>query len=370
VRVALVCPYAWEAAGGVQVHVKNLATRLLEHGHEVAVVTPTTSTPPDPWVRSVGGPVRVSYQGTVAPIAPLSYRRVRSALASFRPDVVHVHEPLTPSASMFATLLAQAPVVATVHAYLDRSIAMELAAPVLRRIWRRVAIGIAVSEAAASFLRRVLPEAVLEIVPNGVDVGAFAGAEPRSDLPAGRRILWVNRLDAQKGFPVALAAFAKVLAEIPDAVLVVVGEGKDREALALLTEHARARVDMRGAVPNDQVPSYLAGCEVFVSPAVGQESFGIALVEAMAVGRPVVATDIPGYREVLSNGVEGLAVPPRDPEALAAALVRVLAEPELAKRLGEAGRERARTFDWPIVVDRVEELYTRAIESAGYDRPR
>ena len=369
-RVALVCPYAWESAGGVQVHVKNLAARLLERGHEVIALTPTTAAPPERWVRSVGRPVRVSYQGTVAPIAPLSYRRVRSTLASFRPDVVHVHEPLTPSASMFAALAAKAPVVATVHAYLDRSIAMELAAPILRRIWGRVTIGVAVSEAAASFLRRILPDAALEIVPNGVDVGAFAGAEPRDGLPSGRRILWVNRLDSQKGFPIALAAFSKVLGDVSDAVLVVVGEGKDREALGLLTESARARIDMRGAAPNEEVPSYLAACEVFVSPAVGQESFGIALVEAMAAGLPVVATDIPGYREVVSDGVEGLLVPPRDPEALAAGLVRVLTERELAKRLGEAGRERARTFDWPLVVDRVEELYLRAIESAGYDRPR
>ena len=369
-RVALVCPYAWEAAGGVQVHVKNLATRLLERGHEAIVLAPTTVSPPEPWVRSVGRPVRIPYQGTVAPIAPLSYRRVRSTLTAFLPDVVHVHEPLTPSASMYATLASKAPVVATVHAYLDRSVAMELAAPVLRRIWRRVTVGIAVSEAAASFLRRVVRDAELEIVPNGVDVGAFADAGAREDLPVGRRILWVNRLDAQKGFPVALAAFSKVIAEFPDALLVVVGEGKDREALTLLTEPARVRVEMRGAVPNELVPSYLAAAEVFVSPAVGQESFGIALVEAMAAGLPVVATDIPGYREVVSDGVEGLLVPPRDPEALAAGLIRVLREPELASRLGGAGRERARTFDWPIVVDRLEELYTRAIESAGYDRPR
>jgi phosphatidylinositol alpha-mannosyltransferase len=182
--------------------------------------------------------------------------------------------------------------------------------------------------------------------------------------------LWVNRLDAQKGFPIALAAFTKVLAEVPDAVLVVVGDGKDREALALLMGSARARVDMRGAQPNERVPSFLAACEVFVSPAVGQESFGIALVEAMAAGLPVVATDIPGYREVVSDGVEGLLVSPRDPEALAAGLVRVLTVPGLAARLGEAGRERARTFDWPIVVDRLEELYGRAIESAGYHRQR
>jgi phosphatidylinositol alpha-mannosyltransferase len=185
VRIALVCPYAWQASGGVQVHVKQLAGRLRDRGHEVTVLTPTIEPPSEPWVRSVGRPVRVPYRGTVAPIAPLAYRRTRALLAEVCPDVVHVHEPLTPSASMYATLVATVPVVATVHAYLDRSIAMELAAPLLRRVWKRVTVGIAVSEAAASFLRRVVPDAALEIVPNGVDVDAFAGAEPLEDLPAG-----------------------------------------------------------------------------------------------------------------------------------------------------------------------------------------
>jgi phosphatidylinositol alpha-mannosyltransferase len=269
---------------------------------------------------------------------------------------------------MYATLTSAVPVVATVHAYLDRSAVMKAAAPILRRVWRKVAIGVAVSEAAASFLRRAVPAAELEIVPNGIDVSVFSTAEPRNDLPSGRRVLWVNRLDTQKGFPVALAAFSKVLVEVPDATFVVVGEGKDRESLRLLTEQALARVDMRGAVENVEVPKYHAGCELFVASAVGQESFGMAVVEAMAAGIPVVASDIPGYREVVTDGVDGLLVPPRDPEALAAGLVRVLREPELAKRLGEAGRERARTFDWPIVVDRIEEVYGRAIETAGYDR--
>ncbi len=156
-RIALVCPYAWQASGGVQVHVKHLAVRLRDRGHETVVLAPTIAPPREPWVRSVGRPIRVPYRGTVAPIAPLSYRRTRGALTEFRPDVVHVHEPLTPSASMFAALASSAPVVATVHAYLDRSVAMELAAPLLRRVWKRVAVGVAVSEAAASFLRRALP---------------------------------------------------------------------------------------------------------------------------------------------------------------------------------------------------------------------
>ena len=369
-RIALVCPYAWEAAGGVQVHVRNLAAHLLERGHDVIVWSPSFGAPEDPWVRSVGRPTRIGYRGTVAPIAPLSFRRVGRALEDWQPDLVHVHEPLAPSASMYATLLSRAPVVATVHAYLDRSRLMEAAAPVLRRVWARVTIGVAVSGAAASFLRRALPQAALEIVPNGVDVRAFTGPSAAADLPAGRRVLWTNRLDPQKGFPIAVAAFSKLLTDVPDAVFIVIGDGRDREALGLLTASVRERVHLLGTIPNDRLPPYHAAAEAFVSAATGQESFGIALVEAMAAGLPVVATDIPGYREVVTDGVEGLLVPPRDPEALAAGLVRVLTEPQLAERLGRAGRERARSFDWPVVVDRLEELYGRAIEGAGYDRSR
>ncbi len=361
------CPYAWEAAGGVQVHVRRLSAKLRERGHDVVVLAPGSRPPDEPWVRRVGRPLPVSYAGTVARIAPLPFRRTRAALAAFRPDVVHVHEPLTPSVSMFATLASRAPVVATVHAYLDRSRAMELAAPVLRRVWARVAVGVAVSEAAASFLRRSLPGVDLEVVPNGVDVRAFEAPRPM-DLPEGRRIAWVNRLDPQKGFAIAVAAFAKVVAEMSDARLIVAGEGRDRETLGLLPEAARDRVSLLGTIPNDLVPSVHAASEVFVSSAWGQESFGIAVVEAMAAGLPVVVSDIPGYREVVDHGVEGLLVPPRDPEALAAALLRVLRDPSLAERLGRAGRARARAYDWSIVVDRLEACYARAIEGAGYDR--
>jgi phosphatidylinositol alpha-mannosyltransferase len=371
VRIAVVCPYAWEAAGGVQVHVRNLAMRLRDREHDVAVLSAGWAAPREPWVRIVGRPVRVPYRGTVAPIAPLAYRRTRDVLASFDPDLVHVHEPLAPSVSMYATLTSPSPVVATVHAYLDRSRAMERAAPVLRRVWADVAVGVAVSEAAARFLRRALGGVDLEIVPNGVDVAAWSQpARVADDLPAGRRIVWAHRLDPQKGFPVAVAAFAKVVDAVPEAVLIVAGEGADREALDLLTPSVRERVHLLGTVRNDELPAIHAAGDAFVAAAVGQESFGVVLLEAMAAGLPVVATDIPGFREVVTQGLHGLLVPPRDPEALAAGLVRVLTEPGLPERLGEAGREHAREYDWAIVVERLEELYERALQRPRRQRRR
>jgi phosphatidylinositol alpha-mannosyltransferase len=314
-------------------------------------------------VRAVGRPVRIPYNGSVAPISPrpATLRAVGVALEEFEPDLVHVHEPLTPSASMAAVLKAgEAPVVATFHAFGERSRLLDLAAPVLRPVWRRIAVRIAVSEAAASFVSARFGDG-LAIVPNGVDVGLFARATPVGGLPKGRRILFVNRLEPRKGFRVAAEAFGIMAADRPDAVLVVAGDGEERSALADLPPDVRRRVVMLGNVDHDDLPPYHAACEVFVGPARGGESFGIVLVEAMAAGLPVVASDIPGYREVVRGGVDGLLVPPSDPVALAAALAEVLDDPALAERLGAAGRERAGTYDWDAVAARLEERYAEAL---------
>jgi len=172
-------------------------------------------------------------------------------------------------------------------------------------------------QAAAGFLRRVVAGPV-QIVPNGVDVERFAHPGPAAEgLPPGRRVLWVNRLDPQKGFGVLVEAFDRLARERPDTCLVVAGDGRDRGALERLPAEVRRRVVSLGTVPHDALPSYHAAADVFVAAATGQESFGIVLVEAMAAGVPVVATDIPGYREVVRDDVDGLLVPPGDPEALA-----------------------------------------------------
>ena len=366
-RVALVCPYAWDAPGGVQIHVAQLARRLLDRGHEVLVLAPGSNSAVDPWVRVVGAPVRVPYRGTVAPICftPASARRVRTALGAFAPDVVHAHEPLTPSTSMQAVRAATAPVVATFHANLGRSRLMEVAAPVLRGVYRRIDAAIAVSDAAASFLARAIPERAVRVVPNGVDTRPFAaGVRPSEGLPDGRILLWVNRLDPQKGFPIAVAAFERLAARFPDLSFVVAGDGKDRDAVHALAEPIRRRVLLLGRVPHAEVPAYLASADAFVSPATGQESFGIVLVEAMAAGVPVVATDIAGYREVVRDGIDGLLVRSGDPEVLAEALGRVLEEPDLASRLSAAGRERASGFDWDQVAPRIEAVYREVTQGA------
>ncbi len=362
-RVLLACPYSWDAPGGVQVHVRQLAVELRARGHEVLVLAPGERPAADPWIRVVGRPFRVPYRGTVAPIcfSARSWRRIRAALRSFRPDLVHVHEPLTPSTSMLVVRAAGVPVVATFHAHLDRSRLLAVAAPALRPTWRRIDRCIAVSEAAAEFVSCAFPGR-LAIVPNGVDVRMFEepGASA-SGLPPGRRLLWVGRLDPQKGFPVAVRAFARLAPEFPDLSFVVAGDGRDRGAVGMLDEADARRVVVLGSVPHERLPAYHAAADVFVSSATGQESFGLVLVEAMAAGVPVVASDIAGYREVVRDGIDGVLVPPGDPSALAAAVRRVLEDPALAKLLTENSRARAREFSWDVVTERLEAVYAEAV---------
>jgi phosphatidylinositol alpha-mannosyltransferase len=362
VRILLACPYSWDAPGGVQVHVGQLAAQLSKRGHRVLVLAPGERAPREPWVHLVGKPTNVRYQGTVAPICfrPESYTRVRHEVRAFRPDLVHAHEPLTPSTGMFAVLSSRrVPVVATFHAYTERSRLYSVAAPILRRVWRRLRIKIAVSQAAASFVQERFGPGI-RIVPNGCDVDLFAHADPAEGLPAGRRFLWVGRLDPQKGFPVAVEAFGLLADELPDLWFVVVGEGQELAALSRLARPARARVKLVGRVAHDRLPGYYRGADVYVSPALGQESFGLVLVEAMASGVPVVASDIPGYREVVRNGVDGVLVPPADPQAIASAVRPMLTDPVVAKRFSEAGRARAQAFRWERVVDQLEAAYREA----------
>jgi len=362
VRVALVCPYAWDDPGGVQTHARELGARLLADGHQVVALAPVRhAAAADPWVEAVGRPVNIPYNASNAPIDPRPWSRgaVRHALAAFGPEVVHVHEPLVPSTSLWATLEARVPVVATFHSGASRSRLFDLASPVLRRVAQRLAVRVAVSQAAANFAGARIGGS-FEIVPNGVDVGRFATAE-QADLGPGTKLLFVGRLDERKGFPVVVEAFGRLAGAHPDLRLVVVGDGPHRDAVEALPAGVRERVRMLGAVPNVDLPPISAACDLYAGPSVGGESFGVVLVEAMAAGLPVVASDTPGYDEVIRDERDGLLVPTRDPAALAGALARVLGDPALAERLRSAGRERAAVFDWTVVVARLEELYGRAI---------
>ena len=367
-RILLVCPYAWEAPGGVQVHVRGQAAALRAAGHQVEIIAPgdPASERATEGLSIVARPVRIPYKGTVAPVAPMPTQRgrVRQVISRFAPDVVHVHEPLTPSTSSYATFASSVPVVATFHAYAERSNLVRYGAPFVRPIWNRLSARIAVSDEAASYVSGPLRPRP-EVIPNGVDVDAVAAAA-RSPAPAaadGETILWVNRLDRQKGFGVAIDAFERVAAARADATLVVAGDGPDRGLIDRATPKARARMRMLGSVAHEDLPDLYASADVFVAPATGQESFGIVLIEAMAAGTPVVASDIPGYRSVARGGLDARMVRPGDAAALAAAVEDVLADPTAAGVMSAAGRERAKEFSWERIIPLLEGVYERVLGS-------
>lgn len=361
-RIVQVSPYSWDVPGGVQVHVKELSAHLRELGHEVRILAPgrRRGRRDDAWIVGLAVPVRGN--GSVARISfgPHVGNVVGGALREFQPDIIHVHEPLVPSVSMHAVLNANAPVVATFHSNVgpDRvsSFWFTLAAPLVRPVWNKLARRIAVSEAARHSVTSRMGDGDLLIVPNGVAVDRFAAAQP-AVLGTGRHLLFVGRLEERKGFRIAVQAFAELAGLYPDLRLLVIGDGSERDAVDDLPPPVRDRVDMLGRVDDDRLASYLKAVDLYIGPATGGESFGIVLAEAMAAGLPIVASDIPGYRDVARNGLEALLVAPGDPGALVAGVRRVLDDPALAISLGECGAARAHDFAWDSVTERLIEVY-------------
>lgn len=372
-RVALVCPYSLAVPGGVQSHVLQLAHVLEQLGDEVTVVAPEAGTA-DAGARGrhvdVGGTSRVRFNDSVAPVAlgPGTVRRTRRALAQARPDVVHVHEPMVPWTGLTAAYASPAPVVATFHAWSDRDRLYALTRPLARLLARRIAARVAVSEPAAAYHARALgwPAGSFRIVPNGVDVARFAGAQPFEEVAgsAAPSLLFVGRLEPRKGLDPLVRAFTRLKADRPDLQLHVVGEGAQLDhARGLLPARLRADVHFHGRVPAEDVPRWFASCDLYVSPALGGESFGIVLLEAMAAGRPFVASSIPGYASVATDGVQGRLVPPGGVTELADAIGVLLDNPALRTAMGAEGASTARAYDWRRVTARLRGLYEQVAAS-------
>ncbi len=362
-RIVQVCPYSWDANGGVQIHIRQLAQQLRSRGHEVLILAPGDEIGVRDDAHIVGRTVTLWSNGSVAKVCltPSVTRAVRAELARFAPDIIHVHEPFAPLVSTTAVLRANAPVVGTFHSYVDargtEGRIYTALAPLLRSVWRKVDRRIAVSQAARLSASSRLGEGFMQIVPNGAEVEHFGRAKAATDVPPGRKLLFVGRLEPRKGFPIALKAFAELAPQYPDLRLVIVGDGPEREAVHQVAPELRARVHMMGKVTYEALPTYHQAADIFISPATGSESFGIVLVEAMAAGLPVVASDINGYREVARNGKEGLLVKPSDPSALAAGVRTLLDDPAYAQRLGDAGYRRSRSFSWDRILDELELVY-------------
>jgi phosphatidylinositol alpha-mannosyltransferase len=367
VKIALVCPYDWSKPGGVKAHVSNLAEFLLDR-HDVRIFAPASQRLSregmDRHVQDVGRPVPIRYNRSVAPVglSPRVILRMKHMLQDYNPHVTHIHEPLAPWVSMAATVAGPMPKIGTFHAWSDSDRIYQLTAPFIRKIVQDLKVRVAVSPSAQSFAAKAMgvSAGTFRILPNGVDDHRFATAEPLPDLVNHDRplLLFVGRLEKRKGLEILIKAFLRLRASGRHLRLCIVGEGPERERCqSLIPPSLRTEVLFVGAVSHAELPRYHASADVFVSPATGGESFGIVLLEGMAAGLPIVASDIPGYRTVMADGVQGRMVPPEDSIALADALEVLLANAKLRSAMAAEGQRTARAYSWDVVGGRVEAMY-------------
>jgi phosphatidyl-myo-inositol alpha-mannosyltransferase len=377
VRVGIVCPYTWDVPGGVQAHVRDLAEELLRQGHEVSVLTPVDEPDeadlPD-WVVPAGRAVPVPYNGSVARLAfgPLSLARTRRWLRDGRFDVLHVHEPTVPSLSMLATFAARGPMVATFHTATTRSRALQVFGTALQPGLEKITGRIAVSPAA----RRVVVEHLggdAVLVPNGVAVTRFEGAEPLPGRgfpgePDAPTVTFLGRIDEpRKGLAVLLEALPELVLRVPDVRLLVAGPGDVAEVRESVPAQLRDRVRLLGLVSDEDKPRVYASGDAYCAPNTHGESFGIVLIEAMATGTPVVASDLEAFRRVLEEGAAGVLFPVGDAAALAERLAALLADPARRAALAATGHEVVRRYDWPTVTRMVLAVYETVRAAAPVD---
>ncbi len=364
-RIGIACPYSWDVPGGVQQHVRDLAEALIELGHEVSVIAPADEDRPlPPYVVPAGKAVPVPYNGSVARLAfgPLSTHRVRRWLKEGTFDVLHVHEPSVPSLSLLACWVAAGPIVATVHTAMRKSRILLATMPVLRSALEKIDGRIAVSEAARStFVEHLGGDAVL--IPNGVATRRYLHAAPLDGWPgAGGAIGFLGRMDeSRKGLAVLLKAFELLAPDRPGLRLLIAGHGDIEEQRSRLPASLRDRAVFLGEVSEEDKVRVLHSVDVFCSPNTGGESFGIVTAEAMAAGLPIVASDIPAFRDVLRDGSAGELFVTGDAADLARVTSRLLDDSARRAELSVAALEAVADYDWGTVARKVLSVYETVV---------
>jgi len=374
VKLALVSPYDFAYPGGVTEHVASLAEQFIASGHEVHIVAPSSDDDAEP-ISSVAAPmhrigrvVSIPTNGSVARItlSLRSYLQAKTLLQQEQFDLIHLHEPLMPALPLTVLRHSNTTNVGTFHAFRNTPLTYFYGKPILRPFFRKLHGHITVSSAAREFVGEYFP-ADYRVIPNGIDYPRFFRRyEPLPQLADDRpTVLFVGRLEKRKGLKFLLRAWPMVLDRQPNARLVVVGRGRPLEGYRRFARRQGWSADdvvFAGYVPAEDLPRYYQSCDVFCAPNTGQESFGIVLLEAMAAGAPIVASDIPGFQDVVSSGLQGLLVEPRNPGAIADALCRLLGNPELRAAMRHAGQDTAQAYDWPRVASQVLDYYNEVLE--------
>jgi phosphatidylinositol alpha-mannosyltransferase len=370
-KIALVSPYDFAYPGGVTNHISYLEQHFTRMGHEVKIIAPASKAVANLGDRFIliGKPRPIPVSGSIAriTISPWLSSRIKATLDREKFDVIHLHEPLMPMLCTTVLRLSNRPNMGTFHASGARSwynYGTPLAKLLLKKWFHKLDGKIAVSSLAMDCINKHFP-GYYNIIPNGVDLEHFSpDVSPIDKFCDGKlNILFAGRLEKRKGLNYLLKAYQQVKQEIPDSRLLIVGPGI---RLRRKYEKQVKKSDLKdvifvGYVADDELPRYYKTADVFCAPATGWESFGIILLEAMATGKPIVASNVEGYASLITHGAEGWLVPPRDEQALAQSLITLLKDEPLRQKMGAKGRLKAQDYAWENIAQRVLDYYTKVL---------
>ncbi len=370
-KIALVSPYDFAYPGGVANHISALERHFTRMGHEVKVIAPASkavSVFGDRFIP-IGKPRPIPSSGSIIRIT-ISLRlasTIKAVLVEEKFDIIHLHEPFMPMLCSAVLRFSNAVNIGTFHAYdgrPDYNFGWPIGRIMLNLRRRKLDGKIAVSEPAMNFAKKYIP-GDYEIIPNGIDLEHFSpDVSPIEEFCDGKlNILFVGRLEFRKGVNYLLKAYLQIKQEIPNSRLIIVGPGtRLRKRYERWVRQNRLEdVVFVGYATYSDLPRYYQTADIFCAPATSRESFGIVLLEAMAMGKPIVATNIEGYAKVVGHGEDGLLVPPRDSRGLAQALVSLMSDETLRQQMGVKGRLKAREYSWEHVAQRVFDFYVRVL---------
>ena len=371
--IGIVSPYGYPHPGGVNEHVRFTYEAMTRMGHDVWIITSKygRERESEGHVIRLGTGWAAPTNGSIGRVTlGLRFKRqARELLARHPFDILHFHEPLVPFLSPTMLDASQTVNIGTFHAFGGFSPSYWIGQRFAGGLADKLDGRIAVSGAARHFINRYFP-GDYRIIPNGVDLDHFTGAQPYEELRDGTlNLLFVGRFEERKGLIDLLKAYHRLRKRKVDARLLVVGDGpKRREYRRFVGLRGIRDVEWLGRVSDDEKVRYFASADIFCAPNTGQESFGIVLLEAMAAGVPIVASDIHGFKRVVERNVQGLLVEPKNHRALAAALYALARDPDLRHQMGEAGRARAPEYSWDRVTEQIVDFYYETRERVAAER--
>ncbi len=367
-RIAQVSPYDFAHPGGVQRHIASLSRELQSRGHEVSILAPCTRGEPAVDIGGVdlrvfGRSVPVPTAGSIARISFSVWHewRLKTMLENEKFDIVHIHEPLMPMFALTASRFSPSTTIGTFHAYNEgRGRGYMFWKTVLNRGAIRLNGRIAVSGPAKQFANRYF-KGDYRVIPNGLDVDRFSTSAPKPSIlkDDALNLVFVGRVnEPRKGLRYALGAYSLLKWQYPKLRLIVVGAGvPDRESYQIMGERALDDVVFVGPVSEAELPGYYQNADIFLAPNTGKESFGFIIIEAMSATTPIVASNIPGFASVMTDGKEGLMFPPKDEAAMADAIKTLIENPGLRTQLAVDGRATVNQYRWGQVADSILDYY-------------